>query len=89
MSKLFTKDEAGISHYHPLFHHGPVDRCVKVALRYRPSGPCWFWFNGTFAPMHAGDTADMLCRRWNAYRSDYQRDPESLLGALEQMSERR
>lgn len=52
----------------------------------RINKPCWLWFNGTPAPMHADDGVAELEQRWREWREAYQSgDSKLLLGKLVEM----
>lgn len=78
----FSRDASGVWHYsHKRF--GLVHDAIENALRTRPRAPCWFWFNGTPAPMFAGDTTDAILQRWNGWRDAYQAGGDALLNKLQ------
>jgi hypothetical protein len=63
-----------------------VTDAAAYAIAYRMLGPCWFWFNGTPAPMVKGDDAHALVKRWVEWREAYQSKRGSLLASIESFS---
>jgi hypothetical protein len=82
----FVQDACGLWHYRWMSSAiGWIGDALADALAGRPSGACWFWWNGTFAPMHLGDSPGALHARWNALRDGYQRNPNATLAALHEI----
>lgn len=62
-----------------------LDEALADALATRP-GPAWFWFNGTFAPIHPTDNVLSLHERFVLWREAYNRDPKQIRSLLEGMA---
>lgn len=83
----FLQDKSGAYHYAYAQAVGYVDDAARDALRFRPTAPAWFWFNGTPAPIYPLDTCEKLVRRWIEWREAYQREGgHGLLRCLEELS---
>ena len=82
----FVQDTCGLWHY-AYKNRGRIDRAIEDALTSRPAGAAWFWFNGTPAPMVAGDSRERLFRRWCDWRSAYQETPSRLLTIMQGFAE--
>lgn len=78
----FRQDPSGLWHYGILGWAGDVWKAADDALANKPEGTCWFWFNGTPAPMVANDDgAAILVCRWEAVRNAYRtEEAEELMG---------
>lgn len=78
---FFKKDRSGMYHYNHT-ELGHVSLAIKDALRYRPKGVTWFWFNGTPAAIYSRDTIKSLQERWTEWRRAYQKNSETFLDVL-------
>ncbi|MDP1719314.1 MAG: hypothetical protein Q8L24_02725 [bacterium] len=77
----FRQDLSGLWHYGVLCWAGDVWKAAEDALANKPEGVCWFWFNGTPAPMVADDSVAVLVCRWGAVRNAYKtEETEELMG---------
>jgi hypothetical protein len=83
----YIYDKSGLSHYHFL-ELGPVQVAAEDALAHRPEGAAWFWFENTPTPIEAKDDIVQLTDRWNEWRQEIKRRPETLLVLLQMLSER-
>lgn len=83
----FTQDEFGLWH-HKKRTMGHVFEAAVDACKTRQKNMfvCYFWWNGTFAPMHHSDTPQILLGRWSEWREKYQTEPSNLLLNLEQLT---
>jgi len=86
LSRYYTKDKAGIYHYQN-HNIGQVFTAVGIALRERPNGPAYFWFNDTFCPIVPNDTEESLLVRWEEWRDEYQKGSNFLLKTIRKFSE--
>lgn len=75
-------DPSGVHHGTYLNREGHVSTAAEVAIATRPVGACWFWFNGTPAPMSGSDTALKLTERWIDWRHAYQTDAVAFLDKI-------
>jgi hypothetical protein len=87
-------DATGVQHYQ---YEGPgmITDAIRDALRTRPDGVCWFWWNGTFAPMLVNEITSpeehvpgeqALYRRWLSWR-EHHHIGGSFLPLLQQLSQ--
>jgi hypothetical protein len=61
----YVKDKAGLLHYTHLRAAGFILDVARHALKIKPKDKAaWFWWNTVPVPIHKGDSADVLCRRW-------------------------
>ena len=68
----FAADPSGLYHYAWEQPQGCMEYALKDALAGQPSGPAWFWWLDTAAPMYKDDTMDTLYSRWSAWRLAHQ-----------------
>lgn len=82
----YVQDRCGIWHYrrHALGH---VSNAFEDALKHKPDGACFFWFNGTYAPILKGDDVNALNDRWWSWRQAHQETPALLTVRLDRMAE--
>ena len=87
---VLTQDCSGLYHYRAA-SGCHIAQALADALRFYNDGSVadrvmWFWFNGTFAPIHRTDTAERLEKRWERWRTAYQEGTISFLDILEEES---
>ena len=80
----FIRDKAGLWHYTAHRETSDVSAAIRDAL-IAPQSPAWFWFNGGFAPIFEGDTAEALYGRWKTWHRDGQENPPHLLARLDHL----
>jgi hypothetical protein len=83
----FHQDLSGLWHYE-YTDLGHIGRAVSDALKHRPDGAAWFWFNGTPCPIHQDDSHEALRNRWYTWRNSYQENRAALLILLADMSKK-
>ncbi|MBI2121513.1 MAG: hypothetical protein HYT98_00170 [Candidatus Sungbacteria bacterium] len=74
----FHQDYCGLWHYTYEECFGTVSQAAEDAVKNRPKGATWFWFNDTPAHIRPDDSAPTLVGRWELWRQDYQCDPKIL-----------
>ncbi len=68
----FVQDDSGLWHYNATSHrNGHVLFWIEDALKHKPEGPAWFWFQGEPAPIVVGDTPETLNDRWAKFNNPY------------------
>jgi hypothetical protein len=83
-TNCFFEDASGLSHFIPA--HERIEPALEEAIKNKPQGATWFWFNGTPAPMVEGDTVSSLHHRWNVWKSAYHFGYPALLEVIEAFS---
>jgi len=70
---MWTNDQSGVAHFR-FDGIGIVYDALQRALDTMPDGVCWFWWNGTFAPILISDKQDpgQLYNRWSEWREAHQ-----------------
>ncbi len=85
---FYGEDRSDLWHYRYNKGAGTVYLAAQDALENHPGRASWFWFNGTFCPILLGDDLAKLVERWSEWRTEFQRDPKSLLTLLEGLAPR-
>jgi hypothetical protein len=70
---FYIQDPSGLWHYRLLSPAADARAAAQDAMYSRPEGACWFWWLGTFAPIHRDDKFTTLTQRWLEYREASQR----------------
>lgn len=88
-TKGFSRDQSGLFHFRWEVTGTTVEDAAIEAIRNRPKGPAWFWFNDTPTPIYSDDSPDTLVERWRQWRvATKQCCGNELMRLLEQLAGR-
>jgi hypothetical protein len=82
----FRKDRSGLWHY--VNTKDALPFCIVDAIQNRPTGPVWFWFSNTPAPIFPEDVQDhtRLYNRWLEWGNSHHNDECKILTPLLKMA---
>ena len=82
----FLRDDSGIWHYGCVVGFTGIYECIEDALRHKPRGIVWFWYNDIPTPIFRNDDKATLCRRWNEWIKAHQEGGDKLQKKIRELN---